>query len=157
MTEEDDQWEFRDLKVSDNEKTFERATYVRKHFEEQVKLIQTMPRKKPLNRKKEPYQILEENKTDNDTNPFLDDSANYAFSNIMDAVKELLHNNHMCPKITFLDFAGWSVYYAFQQIYFSPKTCYILVMDMTKDFNENVYETDEERYSRFVSWTYKGI
>lgn len=125
--------------------------------EEQVKLIQEAPRKTPLDRNKEPYQILEENKADNYTNPFLDDRAKYEFSKIMDAVKELSNDNHMCPRITFLDFAGQSMYYAFQQIYFSPKTCYILVLDMTKKPNEHVHETDEKCCSLFESWTYKGI
>lgn len=125
--------------------------------EEQIKLMQVAPRKTPLKKEEKPYQILEENKTNNYTNPSLDDSAKYAFSKIMDAVKELSSDNHMCPRITFLDFAGQSMYYAFQQIYFSPKTCYILVVDMTKKPNEQVHETNEKCCSLFESWTYKGI
>lgn len=77
------------------------------------------------------------------------------FSTIMDAIKELSKDNPMCPRITFLDFAGQSIYYAFQQIYFSPKTCYILVFDMTKKPNEHVHETDGKCCSLFESWAYK--
>lgn len=75
----------------------------------------------------------------------------------MDAVKELSNDNHMCPRITFLDFAGQIMYYAFQQIYLGAKTCYILVVDITKHFDDHVNETDEKCCSLFKSWTYKGI
>lgn len=125
--------------------------------EEQNKSMQVAPRETSLNKEKKPYQILEENKTNNCTNPSLDDSATNAFSKIMDFVKELSSYNQMCPRITFLDFAGQSMNYAFQQIYFSPKSCYILVVDMTKNPNEQVHETNEKCCSLFESWTYKGI
>lgn len=125
--------------------------------EEQIKLIQLAPTDTPLNKEDKPDQILEENETNSYTNPFCDDSAKYAFSKIMDAVKELSSDDHLCPRITFLDFAGQSMYYAFQQIYFSAKTCYILVVDMTKKPNEQVHETDDRCCSLFESWTYKGI
>lgn len=125
--------------------------------EEQIKFIQVAPRKTPLNKEDKPDQILEENETNSYTNPFCDDSAKYAFSKIMDAVKELSSDDHLCPRITFLDFAGQSMYYAFQQIYFSAKTCYILVVDMTKKPNEQVHGTDDRCCSLFESWTYKGI
>lgn len=125
--------------------------------EEQIKFIQLAPRNTPLNKEDKPDQILEENETNSYTNPFCDDSAKYAFSKIMDAVKELSSDDHLCPRITFLDFAGQSMYYAFQQIYFSAKTCYILVVDMTKKPYEQVHETDDRFCSLFESWTYKGI
>lgn len=116
------------------------------------------PRNTPLNKEDKPDQILEENETNSYTSrPFCDDSAKYAFTKIMDAVKELSSDDHLCPRITFLDFAGQSMYYAFQQIYFSAKTCYILVVDMTKKPNEQVHETDDVCCSLFESWTYKGI
>lgn len=122
--------------------------------EEQIKLIQLTPRNTPLNKEDKPYQILEENKT----NPFLEYSAKGAFSKLKDA-EELSSDDCLCPRITFLDFAEQStcMYYPFQQIYFSPKTCYILVVDMTKHPNERISETDEIGGSRFLSWTYKGI
>lgn len=82
---------------------------------------------------------------------------NHAISKIMDALKQLSNEKDLRPRITFLDFAGQSLYYAFHQIYLSPKTCYILVLDMTKRFNEiHVPDTDEECASRFTSWTYEG-
>lgn len=80
---------------------------------------------------------------------------NNAISKIMDAVKQLSNEKDLRPRITFLDFAGQSLYYAFHQIYLSPKTCYILVVDMTKYFNERP-DTDEECASQFTSWTYEG-
>lgn len=86
-----------------------------------------------------------------------DDEA-FAISKITDAVKKLSNENILRPRITFLDFAGESLYYAFHQIYLSPKTCYIFVVDMTKSPKEKVHEPDEdERYcSRFKSWKYQG-
>lgn len=89
-----------------------------------------------------------------------DDKINfekYAILKIKDAVNELLNEKDLRPRITFLDFAGQSMYYAFQQIYFSAKTCYILVVDMTKKPNEQVHGTDDRCCSLFESWTYKGI
>lgn len=80
---------------------------------------------------------------------------NHAISKIMDALKQLSNEKDLRPRITFLDFAGQSLYYAFHQIYLSPKTCYILVVDMTKKFTEKP-KTDEECASRFTSWTYEG-
>lgn len=77
----------------------------------------------------------------------------YAMSKILEALEQL--NENPRPRITFIDFAGQSMYYAFHQIYLSPKTCYILVVDMTKGYDEKV-DTDETVTSRFVSWTYKG-
>lgn len=39
----------------------------------------------------------------------------------MDAVKHVSEKSHRRPKITFFDFAGQSMYYAFHQVYLSPK------------------------------------
>lgn len=80
----------------------------------------------------------------------------YAILKIMDAVKQLSKEKGLRPRITFLDFAGQSLYYAFHQIYLSPKTCYILVVDMTKHLKERVPDTDEQCASQFASWTYEG-
>lgn len=124
---------------------------------ENIKLIQLAPRNTSLNEEDKPHQILEKNKTNSYTKPFSDESAKCAFSKIMDAVEELSSDDHLCPRITFQDFAGQSLYYAFQQIYFSAKTCYILVVDMTKKPNDEVHETDDRCCSLFESWTYKGI
>lgn len=77
----------------------------------------------------------------------------YAMLKIKDALEQL--NTNPRSRITFIDFAGQSIYYAFHQIYLSPKTCYILVVDMTKGHDDKV-DTDETVSSRFVSWTYKG-
>lgn len=59
-------------------------------------------------------------------------------------------------RITFLDFAGESIYYVSHQIYLSPKTVYILVVDMSKDPDEKETKTHENKLTRFESWTYKG-
>lgn len=93
------------------------------------------------------------NSTDFVSNYGHNNDEKYAMSKIMEALEQL--NTNPRPRITFIDFAGESIYYAFHQIYLSPKTCYILVLDMTKDLNEKV-DSDETVGSRFVSWTYKG-
>lgn len=124
---------------------------------EQEKLIQPAPSYMLINEEEKSHQILDENRSDTKTNPFFDNIEKYAFSKIMDAVKDLSNEKHLCPRITFLDFAGQSMYYAFHQIYLSSKTCYILVVDMTKSPNEQVLETDESCCSLFKSWTYKGM
>lgn len=125
--------------------------------EEKIKLIQLAARNTQLNGEDKPYQILEENKTNSYTKPFSDESTKSALSKIINAVEELSSIDHLGPRVTFLDFAGQSMYYAFQQIYFSAKTCYILVVDMTKKPNEKVHETGDRCCSLFESWTYKGI
>lgn len=86
------------------------------------------------------------------------ENENTAISTLMDAVKEMSNENHIRPHITFLDFAGQKMYYAFHQIYLSPRTFYILVVDMTKGFEEKVegIDTDERGCSGFDSWLYKG-
>lgn len=86
-----------------------------------------------------------------------DTTQQFDKTKFMDAVKELSNDNHMCPRITFLDFAGQSMDYAFQQIYLGAKTCYILVVDMKKHFDEHVNEKYERCCSLFESRTYKGI
>lgn len=93
------------------------------------------------------------NSTDFVSNYGHNNDEKYAMSKIMEALEQL--NTNPRPRITFIDFAGQSIYYAFHQIYLSPKTCYILVVDMTKGYDEKV-DTDETVTSRFVSWTYKG-
>lgn len=87
-----------------------------------------------------------------------DDEEQYAISKIMDAVRMLKNETDLRPRITFLDFAGQNMYYAFHQIYISPKSCTILVVDMTKNLHEkvDVTDTDEKCCSQFESWTYKG-
>lgn len=153
---------FESIPESENKKNIIERFETFNGAEEQFNLIEifeTAERNTDLVQTKihEQFPTPERHETDDYTQPFLDDSANYAFSKIMDAVKELSSDNHLYPMITFLDFAGQSTYYAFQQIYFSPKTCYILVVDMTKHPNEKVDETDEKCCSLFKSWTYKGI
>lgn len=90
-----------------------------------------------------------------ETNHSHNGNEKYAMAKIMDALEQIDKNPG--PRITFIDFAGQSQYYAFLQIYLSPKTCYILVVDMTKSPNANVPDPDGEAGSRFVSWTYMGI
>lgn len=93
------------------------------------------------------------NSSDSVSNYVHNNDEEYAMSKIMEALEQL--NKNPRPRITFIDFAGQSIYYAFHQIYLSPKTCYILVVDMTKGYDKKV-DTDETVTSRFVSWTYKG-
>ena len=74
---------------------------------------------------------------------------------IIEAVQKLSMESNERKRITFLDFAGQSIYYAFHQIYLSPETFSILVVDMTKD-HKHICESDEICYGRFKSWTYEG-
>lgn len=87
-----------------------------------------------------------------------DDIEEYAISKIKDAVNELLNEHDLRPRITFLDFAGQSMYYAFHQIFLRPKSCSILVVDMTKRLDDkvDVKNKDEKDCSLFVSWRYRG-
>lgn len=93
---------------------------------------------------------------DIESHPDLSDNEQYAMSKILDVVKQLSDETHLRPRITFLDFAGQSLYYAFHQFYLSPKTCYILVMDMTKCLDEQEREKDGKAGGYFESYTYKG-
>lgn len=92
------------------------------------------------------------------------------FSELLNDITKELNNElsdkkRLPPRVTFLDFAGQRMYYAFHQIYLSPKTFYILVVDMTKKLDGNVdevisnefrsHEKDENGCSRFESWKYK--
>nr|XP_034322043.1 uncharacterized protein LOC105340271 isoform X1 [Crassostrea gigas] len=81
----------------------------------------------------------------------------YAISKIKDALNELLNEKKLRPRITFLDFPGQSMYYAFPQIYLRPESCPILVVDMTKSLNEkvDVKDKNEKECSQFTSWRYK--
>lgn len=80
-----------------------------------------------------------------------------AMLTILDAVRNLSRENRRHPRITFLDFGGQSMYYAFHQIYLSPKTFYILVLDMSKSLDEKVHVTEDTCGGQFESWTYKGM
>ncbi|XP_052691517.1 uncharacterized protein LOC128169406 isoform X2 [Crassostrea angulata] len=85
------------------------------------------------------------------------DFEKFAILKIKDAVNELLNEQDLRPRITFLDFAGQSMYYAFHQIFLRPKSCSILVVDMTKSLYDKVSDQDEneKEYSQFASWRYK--
>lgn len=103
-------------------------------------------------------QIMHEgNKGNINTDPQEDDNEEYAISKLMHAVRMLMNETDLRQRITFVDFAG-SLYYAFHQIFLSPKSCPILVVDMTKPLDETVDDsyTDEKCCSLFKSWTYRG-
>lgn len=78
-------------------------------------------------------------------------------STILEAVRNLSREDRRHPRITFLDFGGQSMYYAFHQIYLSPKTFYVLVLDMSKSPDEKVNATEDTCGGQFESWTYKGM
>lgn len=87
----------------------------------------------------------------------LQDDERYAILKITDDYKNLPSENIIRPLITFLDIPGPSLYYAFHQTYSSPKTCYIMVVDMTKSPNDQVLEhVDEIDCSRTKPWKYQG-
>ena len=81
-------------------------------------------------------------------------------ASITDVVQKLSREGDERKTITFLDFAGQSIYYAFHQIYLSGATFSILVVDMSKEFEDPCKPTnvsdDDFCCSRFESWTYKG-
>ncbi|XP_062577537.1 uncharacterized protein LOC134239376, partial [Saccostrea cucullata] len=56
-----------------------------------------------------------------------------------------------------IDFAGQFAYYACHQIYMRSSAFYILVMDMTKSFEEVVFgeEEEDQKGSVFSTWKYK--
>lgn len=95
---------------------------------------------------------------DIDANAHQNDFEQYAILKIKDAVNELMNETDLRPRITFLDFAGQSMYYAFHQIFLRPKSCSILVVDMTKRLYDKVGDQDEneQECSQFSSWRYRG-
>lgn len=102
--------------------------------------------------------MLERNEGNMYTDLDDEDNEKYAISKIMDAVKMLKNETDLRPRITFLDFVGQNMYYAFHQIFLSPKSCFILVVDMTKNLYEkvDVFDSDEKCGSLFESWRYIG-
>ena len=76
-------------------------------------------------------------------------------STIMDAINQLSKEQVRKKRITFLDFAGQSSYYAFHQTYLTPETFYILVVDMRFKEDEEC-GTDAQLGGVFSSWTYLG-
>lgn len=112
----------------------------------------------------EPHKIQSSSETYQKQNEEIEKNAEndnieeYAISKIKDAVNELLNEHDLRPRITFLDFAGQSMYYAFHQIFLRPKSCSILVVDMTKRLDDkvDVKNKDEKDCSLFASWRYRG-
>lgn len=92
-------------------------------------------------------------------------------SKIMDAVNHVSEKSHRRSKITFFDFAGQTMYYAFHQVYLCPKhsvfwslICQKVLMINPCDCFEKTEqmktdeetETAEKGVTRFDSWTLKG-
>lgn len=136
------------------------------HDIEKTPLLPDLEKMLPEKRAPLPMQIKnEKNRNEIETN------KNENYSEILNAITEELNNElsgrkHLPTQVTFLDFAGQSMYYAFHQIFLSPKTFYILVVDMTKRLDDKVEEhldrkgkspgRNETLCSRFQSWEYKG-
>lgn len=124
-------------------------------------------RSKMENNKSSDKMWSDDNETDNENNAedMGDDGyKTIAASELMDYVRAMTGTNYQGPQITFLDFAGQKMYYSYHQIYLSPGTFYILVVDMTKKPNDKVQVSnekfevsDEKGCTGFDSWTYKGI
>jgi GTPase SAR1 family protein len=71
---------------------------------------------------------------------------------------KILNEVENYPTVSVLDFAGQLAYYACHQIYITPKVFFILVLDMTKKFEDIVStEKNNQEGSIFSAWTYKGI
>lgn len=116
---------------------------------------------KQENKKLQPSSVEENetNKENNDRGMEGDEHETFAVSDIMDYIEAMSGTDYLGPQITFLDFAGQRMYYSYHQIYLSPGTFYILVVDMTKKLDETVEDPEifEKGCTRFESWTYKGI
>ncbi|XP_062620702.1 uncharacterized protein LOC134282311 [Saccostrea cucullata] len=70
--------------------------------------------------------------------------------------QKILSDKEKLPTVSMLDFAGQLAYYACHQIYVTPKAFFILVLDMTKKFEDVVdQEKDNQDGSIFSVWTYK--
>ncbi|XP_062578280.1 uncharacterized protein LOC134240185, partial [Saccostrea cucullata] len=70
--------------------------------------------------------------------------------------QKILSDKEKLPTVSMLDFAGQLAYYACHQIYVTPKSFFILVLDMTKKFEDVVEkEKDNQEGSIFSAWTYK--
>ncbi|XP_062575899.1 probable serine/threonine-protein kinase pats1, partial [Saccostrea cucullata] len=73
-----------------------------------------------------------------------------------DIFEKILSEKEKFPTVSMLDFAGQLAYYACHQIYVTPKAFFILVLDMTKRFEDVVSkEKDNQEESIFSVWTYK--
>lgn len=117
-------------------------------------------RSKKENNKSSGKMWSDDNETDNENNAEDMGDEGYetiAASELMDYVRAMTGTDYLGPQITFLDFAGQKMYYSYHQIYLSPGTFYILVVDMTKKPDDKVEVTDEKGCTQFDSWTYEGI
>ncbi|XP_062576885.1 uncharacterized protein LOC134238785, partial [Saccostrea cucullata] len=71
-------------------------------------------------------------------------------------IKKILDAQENEISVSMIDFAGQFAYYACHQIYMRSSAFYILVMDMTKNFEEDVIgEEEEQKGSVFTTWKYK--
>lgn len=122
------------------------------------------------------YEETEKSKTDSKVSNKISENIisnlkKDTMSKIMDAVKHVSEKSYRRPKITFFDFAGQSMYYAFHQVYLSPKTFCILVVDMSKSPDDKPGECSEKKTetiedeetetgvkggTRFTRWTFRG-
>jgi hypothetical protein len=59
--------------------------------------------------------------------------------------------------LSIMDFGGQCAYYACHQVYLNRRAFYLLVLNMTKSFNEKVDRSlcDQEG-TMFADWTYGG-
>jgi hypothetical protein len=59
--------------------------------------------------------------------------------------------------LSMTDFAGQCAYYACHQVYLSNRAFYILVVDMSKNFEEKVSPDEiDQKGTHFQDWTYRG-
>ncbi|XP_062593255.1 uncharacterized protein LOC134254740, partial [Saccostrea cucullata] len=73
-----------------------------------------------------------------------------------DVLKKILDDKENEISVTMIDFAGQFAYYACHQIYMRSEAFYVLVLDMSKDFENFVCsDRDECQGSIFSTWTYK--
>ncbi|XP_062567614.1 uncharacterized protein LOC134229840 [Saccostrea cucullata] len=75
----------------------------------------------------------------------------------MEVVRSFEKNESYNKIISFFDFGGQYIFYASHQIYMRPEAFYILVVDISKSFDEKVHKTEStDEEIEFAHMTYFG-
>ena len=110
----------------------------------------------PLDSNKEEQGIMNEyTVTETEISTKTPDEKDYQMQTSPDDTS-FLSEKRKNDRISFINFGVKHIYYAFHQIYLSPNAIYILVLDMTKGFDEKEPNNPHTVLSQFESWTYKG-
>ncbi|XP_061186867.1 uncharacterized protein LOC133194994 [Saccostrea echinata] len=81
--------------------------------------------------------------------------TNVKLENIIEVVRSVEKNDSGNKFVSFFDFGGQFIFYASHQIYMRPEAFYILVVDISKPFDERVHKTEStEEEIEFAYMTY---